>query len=107
MEWVVIVDPDSIHAMALKDALEAANYFVSAHGDHRTATQTVISRGVSAVVFVSSSPSWWRADVKAFRESMAKAKHAVDVVCLLRWPSTGPTDRLFGDELNVRVLHEQ
>lgn len=106
MEHVLIVDPDPIHATALKDALEAANYFVSVHRDRRTAMQAVASQGISAVVFVSSSPSWWRDDLKAFCESVANAKHAMDVVCLLRWLSIGPTDRLFGDELNVRVLHE-
>lgn len=107
MEQVLIVDPDPIHAIALKEALEAANYFVSVHCNHRTATDAALSQGISAVVFVSSSPSWWRNDLKDFCESVANTKHAIDVVCLLRWPSIGPTDRLFGDELNVRVLHER
>jgi DNA-binding response OmpR family regulator len=107
MEKVLIVDPDPIHAIALKEALEAANYFVSVHHDHRTAMHAVVSQGIRAIVLVSSSPSWWRNDLKTFCESVANIKHAMDVVCLLRWPSIGPTDRLFGDELNVRVLHEQ
>lgn len=106
MEQILIVDPDPIHSTALKEALEAANYFVSVHRDHRTAMHAVVSEGISAVVFVSSSPSWWRNDLKAFCESMANTKHAMHVVCLLRWPSIGPTDRLFGDELNVSVFHE-
>ena len=107
MEQVLIVDPDPIHAIALKEALEAANYFVSVHRNHQTATHAAVSQSISAVVFVSSSPSWWRNDLKAFCASVANTKHAMDIVCLLRWPSIGPTDRLFGDELNVRVLHEQ
>jgi DNA-binding response OmpR family regulator len=107
MEQVLIVDPDPVHAIALKESLEAANYFVSVHRDHRTAMQAVGSQGISTVVFVSSSPSWWRNDLKAFCESAANTKQAMDVICLLRWPSIGPTDRLFGDELNVRVLHEE
>jgi hypothetical protein len=107
MEQVLIVDPDPIHATALKEALEAAGYFVPVHCDYRTAVQAGVSQSISAVVFVSSSPSWWRNDLKALCESVANGKHAMDVVCLLRWPSISPTDRLFGDELNVRVLHEE
>jgi CheY-like chemotaxis protein len=107
MEQVMIVDPDPIHAAGLKEALEAADYLVSVHHDHRTAMQAVIPQGNSTVVFVSSSPSWWRNDLKALCESVANTKHAIDVVCLLRWPSIGPADRLFGDQFNVRVLHER
>ncbi|HUN84795.1 MAG TPA: hypothetical protein VMU48_10470 [Terracidiphilus sp.] len=106
MEEILIVDPDPVHATALKEALETADYIVSVHRDQRTAMQAVVSQGIRAVVFVSSSPSWWRNDLKAFCESVANAKYEMDVVCLLRWPSIEPTDRLFGDELNVRVLHE-
>lgn len=107
MEQVLIVDPDHNHATGLKEALEAADCRVSVHHDYRTAMQAVIPQEISTVVFVSSSPSWWRNDLKALCESVANTKHAMDVVCLLRWPSIGPADRLFGDELNVRVLHEQ
>lgn len=107
MEQILIVDPDPVHATALKQALEAANYFVSIHRNHRTAMQAMGCQGIRAAVFVSSSPSWWRMDLKAFCESVANTKHSLDVVCLLRWPSIGPADRLFGDELKVRVIHER
>lgn len=107
MEEILIVDPDPIHATALKEALETADYFVSVHRDQRTATQAVASQDICAVVFVSSSPSWWRNDLKAFCESVANTKHMMDLVCLLRWPSIGPAERIFGDQLDVSVLHEQ
>jgi DNA-binding NtrC family response regulator len=107
MEQILIVDPDRNHAIGLKEALEAADCCVSVHHDHRTAMKAVIPQGISTVVFVSSSPSWWRNDLKALCESAANIQHTIAVVCLLRWPSIGPADRLFGDQLNVRVFHEQ
>jgi len=106
MEHVLIVDPDAIHSAGMEDALEAADYLVSVHRDYRTIMQALIPEGISTVVFVSSSPSRWRNDLKALCGSMADAKRAIDVLCLLRWPSVGPGDRLFGEQLNVRVIHE-
>ena len=71
MEQILIVDPDHNHAIGLKEALEAPDCCVSVHHDHRTAMKAVIPQGISTVVFVSSSPSWWRNDLKALCESVA------------------------------------
>jgi DNA-binding NtrC family response regulator len=107
MEQVLIVDPDPIHATELKEALEEAAYLVLVHHDHRNVMHAIIPERISTVVFVSSAHFWWRNDLKALCESIANTEHAIDVVCLLRWRSIGPADRLFGDQLNVKVLHEQ
>lgn len=107
MEQVLIVDPDPIHARGMKEALKLAGYLVLIQHDRRTAMQVLTRQSIRTIVFVSSSPSWWRNDLRALCESVANTKQAIDVLCLLLWPSIGPAERLFGDQLNVSVFHEQ
>jgi DNA-binding response OmpR family regulator len=106
MEQVLIIDSDPIHAADLKEALEAAEYRVSVHRDHQTAIGVVKAQLVNTVVVVPRSPAWWRSDLKLLCNALSGSERMPTILCLLRWPSKGPDDRLYGDQLSVKVLHE-
>lgn len=106
MDQVLIIDSDPIHASNLKEALEAAECRVSVHRDQRTAIEALNTQRVNAVVVVPRSPTWWRSDLKLFCRAMSDSEQMPEIFCLLRWPSKGPDDRLYGDQLSVKVLHD-
>jgi CheY-like chemotaxis protein len=106
MEQVLIIDSDPIHAANLKEALEAAECRVSVHRDQRAAIDALKEQRVNTVVVVPRSPAWWRSDLNLFCNALSGSKRMPDILCLLRWPSKGPDDRLYGDQLSVQVLHE-
>jgi hypothetical protein len=107
MDSVVIFDSDPVHAENLKEALVAAGCQVSVHPNQRNAAEAVAVQTVDAVVIVYESRSWWMRDLKRLRDAFTNLDTIPEVVCLLRWPSQGPADRLYGDQLNVRVIHER
>jgi DNA-binding response OmpR family regulator len=107
MDRILIVDADTTHAAALADALHGVNLCVSVCRDHRTAVDALGKLGADIVVMVPRSPSWWRNDLKSFCDAIRHIASRPEIVCVLRWPPNGPNDRLFGDELNVGVLHER
>jgi len=106
MDRVLIVDPDPVHAQNLKEALEAAGCKVSVHPGQRNAVESVATQRIDAVVIVPRSRSWWMQDLKHLRDALTDLDNPPEIFCLLRWPSKGPADRLYGDQLNVRVMHE-
>jgi hypothetical protein len=107
MDDVVIVDSDPAHAENLKDALEAAGCKVSLYSYQRNVVDAVAVQYVDAVVIVPRSRSWWMHDLKHLRDALINLDGLPEILCLLRWHSEGPADRLYGDQLNVRVLHER
>jgi CheY-like chemotaxis protein len=107
IESVVVVDPDLVHAENLKEALVAAGCKVSVHPDPRNAVEALAAEEVDALVIVPRSRSWWMQDLKNLRDALTRLDNLPEILCLLRWPSEGPTDRLYGDQLDVRVLHER
>jgi CheY-like chemotaxis protein len=107
MEQVLIIDSDLIHAADLKEALEATECHVSVHSDQRTAIEALKTQRVNTVVVVPRSQAWWRSDLRLFCNAMFGSGRMPEVLCLLRWPSKGPDDRLYGEQLSVKVLHEE
>lgn len=106
MDRVVIVDSDSDHALTLKSHLESVGCFVEVCSNARFASAMVTKQGAQVVVLVYQSPAWWKGDVRKLCDAMAKLDESPVVLCLLRWPPQGPSDRLYGDELKVVVFHE-
>lgn len=107
MDRVLIVDPDPAHAENLQEALVAAGCKASVHPDQRNAIEEITAQSADIVVIVPRSRSWWKQDLKHLRDTLSKLDNQPEMLCLLRWDSEGPADRLYGDQLNVRVLHER
>jgi DNA-binding NtrC family response regulator len=107
LEQVLVIDPDPIHAASLKEALERAECRVSIQRDHRTAIDALKVERVDTVVVVARSQAWWKSELRLLWAAISGSERLPEILCLLRWPSGGrPDDRLFGDQLKVRVLHE-
>lgn len=106
MDRILIVDADTTHAAALTEALISVNFLVEACRNYRTAINGLQKQGADIVVVVPGSSSWWRNDLKSFCDAIRYFDRQPQIVCVLRWPPHGPNDRLFGEELNVEVIHE-
>jgi hypothetical protein len=107
MDQVLIIDSDPIHAAELEDALLAVNFrvFVSIE-ELPTAIEANLAVGINLVVFVPHFAAGWRNDLELICRATRSLVRQPAILCVLRWPSNGPSDRIFGDLLNVRVLHE-
>lgn len=106
-DHILILDADVDHAEELAEALSVVGFRASVVRA-RDAVVAAIKRGVvDLVIIVPHSPSWWRNDLKSFCEAIRNVADRPEIMCVLPWPAKGPGDRIFGDELNVRVLHEK
>lgn len=107
MDRVVVVDSDSEHALVLKAHLEDAGCLVEICSNVRLAPVITGRQDTHVAVLVHQSPTWWRTDLRSFCDAVARLDRPPAVICLLRWPSQGPSDRLYGDELKVTMFHEE
>ena len=109
MSWIdqiLIVDTDSAHSAELETALLAANYRVSVCSEHSSAIDAVKAGGVSYIVIVSRARVRWRVELEVFCGAIGILDPRPPILCVLCWPPRGPKDRLYGDSLDVTVLHE-
>lgn len=104
---ILIFDTDASHADTLAKALTLVGFQASVVGTREAVIAAVKQGGVDLVIIVPRSPSWWRSDLKSFCKAIRDVADRPETVCVLRWLPNGPSDRLYGDELNIEVLHER
>ncbi len=107
MSHVLILDEDLGHAAELGHALRRIGLNSSVFRDRRMAVEAFKKEPPELAVLVFRSPSWWRDDLKSFCDAIRSVVRKPEILCVLRWSPIGPNDRLYGDRLNVGVLHEQ
>lgn len=107
MGRVMIVDADAVHVAAMEEALLAVNCKVVVCAELPAAVETLRTEPVDVVVMVHSSRAPWKKDVESLSKAVRQLEEQPHVLCILRGPYRGPSDRLYGDQLNVRVLHEE
>jgi hypothetical protein len=106
-DHILILDVDASHAAALAEALTLVGFKASVVRARQALIAAIIRGGVDLVIIVPRSPSWWRSDLKSYCEAIRDVLDHPEIMCVLPWPAKGPGDRIFGDELNVAVLHEE
>lgn len=104
---VLILDASPEHAAPLVDALHAKGIDTAAFQSKKEAFESVSRRPIELAIHVIQSKSWWRDELRLFCNSIRYLQENVEIVCILRWPEECSLDRLYGDTLNVTVLHEQ
>ena len=107
IDQVLIVDSDPIHAAELEDALKMVNCKVLVCPEQEVALNTLQAEHVDLVVMVPASPAQWRKDAKSLCDAVRKFEKRPQIVCVLRCPYKGPSERLYGDRLNIKVLYER
>jgi hypothetical protein len=105
-DHILILDADANHAEALAEALTLVGFQAFVARAREAVIAAIKQGGVDLVIIVPRSPSWWRSDLKTFCEAIRDVGDRPEIMCILPWPAKGPGDRIFGDELNVAVLHE-
>lgn len=103
---VLILDALSKHAASFVDALQAKGIAAIAFKSKQEAYEFVARRSVELAIYVLHSKSWWRDELRLFCNSIRHAQENVEIICILTWQEECPLDRLYGDTLNVTVLHE-
>jgi DNA-binding response OmpR family regulator len=103
---VLIWDADSTHLAELKDALRKINCRLSLCSDSRTAIEILQREPIDVVVMVPELPSFWKKDAEAICEAVGPLEDRPQVVCILRAAYKGPSDRLLGDKLKIRIIYE-
>ena len=104
---VLLLDSDPEHASDLEYALICAGLQVSVFRDREMVVEALRRGFADFAVVVLRSPSWWRHELKLLCDAIRQIEQPPEIVCVLRWPANGPGDRLFGDELQVGVVHER
>lgn len=107
IDQVLIVDSDPVHAADLEDALHMVNCRVLVCSERASALNTLQAEHVDLVVMVPASPTQWRKDAKFLCDAVRESEKQPQIVCVLRGPYKGPSDRLYGDRLNIKVLYER
>lgn len=107
MGRVMIVDADAAHVAAMEEALLAINCKVAVCAELSAAVETLRTEPIDVVVMVHSSRAQWKKDVDSLCRAVRELEEQPHVLCVLRGPYRGPSDRLYGDQLNVQVLHEE
>ncbi len=59
------------------------------------------------VILAIKSPFLWKAELVRLHGVVRGLARPPELLCLLRWRSRGPEDRLYGDQYDARVLHER
>jgi len=62
---------------------------------------------VDLVVMVSASTTGWKAEAELFRDLVRQLPNSPQILCVLRKPYNGPSDRLDGDRLGITVIYER
>jgi hypothetical protein len=106
-DHILIMDADANHAEALAEALTLVGFQVFVIRAGEAVIAAIKRGGFGLVIIVPHSPTWWRSDLKTLCEAIRDAGERPEIMCVLPWPAKGPGDRIFGDELNVVVLHEE
>ena len=104
---VLIVDADALHVAALEDELRTVNCRVSVCSGLQAAVATLRAEHVDLVVMVPPFPARWKEDADSLCDAVRQLEDRPQILCILRGPYRGPGNRLYGDRLNVRVLHEE
>jgi hypothetical protein len=103
---VLILDASPNYAASLVYALHAKGIAATAFQSQQDALEFVSRRRIELAIQVLQSKSWRRDELRLFCSSIRYLHENVEIVCILRWPEECSHDRLYGDTLNVTVLHE-
>lgn len=104
---VLIVDSDPIHVAELEDALHTVNCRVLVCSEKEEAVDTLRAEHVDLVAIVPSSPAQWRKEADSLCDAVRQLEDKPQIMCILRGPYKGPSDRLYGDRLNIKVVYER
>ena len=106
MNRILLLDPDPHHAAAVVGALRGIPCKAIVVPDLRNAIQLMRVRAVECVVVVSHLESDWRIQVDAIQLAAREQPDAPDIICLLRGPYQGPTDRVYAARKGFVLIHE-
>jgi hypothetical protein len=102
---VLIFDPSAEHAGTIMTELQSANVTAIAFQTKQQVFEFVGVRQIDMAVIVIYSKAWWRDELRLFCNSIRYLQKTAEIICVLNWPEECSLDRIYGDTLDVTVLH--
>lgn len=102
---IAMLDSSADHAELLLDGVRAVGVSATAFQTKQDLLRFLGRQDVDLAVVVFHSKSWWRDELRLFCNSVRHFQENAEIICILTWPEECPLDRLYGDTLNVSVLH--
>jgi hypothetical protein len=107
MGQILIFDPDANHANDLAWALGKISCHTTICLDLQRATSFLLVRAFDAFIVSATSSSDWRGLMETIRQAALQSPDPPQIVCLLRGPYSGPTERVYAARRGFKVIYEQ
>ena len=106
MEQVLLVDSDSEHARAMASALRSISCQATICAGVKSAMALMRRCGFAAIVVVAVPGASWTDPIEAIRHVAFQAIEPPQIICLLRGPYRGPTERVYAARKGFKVIYE-
>jgi DNA-binding NtrC family response regulator len=107
MEQILVVDPDTIHSFAVAEALRRVSRSILTCTRVEDAIVVMEREALAVIVVVADIRVNWYADLDAIRHVALGQSNPPRIVCLLRGPYCGPSDKVYGARKGFTVIYEQ
>jgi hypothetical protein len=107
MGHILIFDPDANHANDLAWVLESISCHSTICLDLQSASSLLSVRAFDAVIVSATSRNDWTGPMEAIRQAALRSPDPPKIVCLLRGPYNGPTERVYAARRGFKVIYEQ
>jgi hypothetical protein len=107
MSRVLLSDPDSQHAREIASTLRTLSCQTTTCSDLPTALLLLETEYFEVVLVVASCKTGWELTVDAIRQAAWNLSDPPQVICLLRGPYRGPSERVYAARKGFKVVYEQ
>jgi DNA-binding response OmpR family regulator len=106
MGHVLILDSDSAHAAELVRELQTASCRTTMCSERQDAMDILRKQQIDIVILVSNPAVDWKSSAKWLYCASRHLQNPPQIVCVIRTPYQGPSERLYGARHGVRVIYE-
>jgi DNA-binding NtrC family response regulator len=107
MEQILIVDPDTIHACTVTEALRRVSRSILACTCAEDAIAAIEREALAVIIVVADVRIDWYVDVDVIRHVAFQHPDPPRIICLLRGPYCGPSDRVYATRKGFKVIYER
>ena len=107
MEQILLIDPDPEHACAAASALKTLRCEVAICPNPRTAAALIARRAFAVIVAAVPPKAGWDSFVDTVRHVALQLPQPPEIICLLRGPYCGPSERVYAARKGFKVIYER
>lgn len=107
MSRVLLIDADREHGQQVASALRSIACSAILCADLPIALSLLRAERFDAIVIVAKGGSDWELPIEPLRHAVLEAKEPAPVICLLRTPYRGPSERVYAARRGFKVAYER